>query len=217
MILVNTPREAVEVCRKLRIHVPGGWQFIAFEHELLSSTERAELAAFGPAWLVSTGYGIFERQWPSVWFWRPPLNEGNAYRWLDLVTEEGEVVLAFGPRDCRELQVYLGEVYPDRSGMARIYSQLRKLGEQISYAAALEILETFGLASALPFAIGVFSELNLWTIEDGVIVYQPAPAKKLDLNKTVLYNIGITMRRQSSDYLKHCLKGDFSRMDLKEN
>ncbi|NLJ74622.1 MAG: single-stranded-DNA-specific exonuclease RecJ [Firmicutes bacterium] len=206
LILVSTPRETVEVCRHLRIHVPGGSQFIAFDHELLSHEERSELADFRPTWLVSTGYSGLEQQWPSVWFWRPPLHEANACAWFDLVKEGGEVVLAFGPRDRRELERYLGEVYPDRLGMARIYSHLRQLGEEIPYSDAQQMLERLGLASALPFAIGVFTELNLWKIDDGVIVYQPIPAKKLDLHKTVLYNKGITIRRQSSNYLKHCLE-----------
>ena len=61
-----------------------------------------------------------------------------------------------------------------------------------------------------------FSELGLWAVEEGVIIYLPAPDRKLDLEQAVLYNKITKIRDQAALYLKRCLERDFSRMDLKE-
>ena len=72
LILVNRAVSVLEVCRALRIGVAGGSEFIGFEHEWLSSEERAELGRSRFTWLVSTGLRLTESSWPAVWLWEPP-------------------------------------------------------------------------------------------------------------------------------------------------
>ncbi|HHY10201.1 MAG TPA: hypothetical protein GX528_06510, partial [Firmicutes bacterium] len=209
LILVNTPLAALQLCRRLRILVPGGSNFIGFQHELLGEDERRELKELRPTWLVSTGYGENLQKWPAAWFWQPPLNQGNFFSWAALVDKGGQIALLYGPKDLRAGQVLIGQVYPDRKGLARIYSTLRVGGGEVDLKDAQDLLGKMGLAAALPFAIGVFSEMGLWEVADGRITYLPVPARKLDLRQTVLYNKGRNQRKQSFDYLKHCLERGF--------
>ncbi|NLJ80309.1 MAG: single-stranded-DNA-specific exonuclease RecJ [Firmicutes bacterium] len=209
LILVNSPAEVLELCRMLRILIPGGREFIGFEHELLTAEERTEMESNSFRWLVSSGYGRLGGRWPSVWFWKAPFNDCNFKVWSSFVEEKGKLVLAYGPRDLREQQSFLKSIYPNREGLARIYSRLRSLGPNVKLEAAQAQLEKMGFPAALPFALGVFSETELWRKEGDYIIYQPIPAEKLDLQRTVLYNKGTIMREQSSEYLKHCLERGF--------
>ena len=71
------------------------------------------------------------------------------------------------------------------------------------------------MIGALPVAMGVFSELGLWEVDEDRIVYAEAPAQKLDLQQTVLYNKVTKMRQQSAQYLKRCLERGFFQDGLK--
>ena len=215
LILVNTPAAALSTCRELRIRVPGGDQFIGFEHERLTDEERREWQEFQPRWLVTTGFSLEGRSWPCVWFWEPPFNRGTELLWTSLVKNRGEVVAAFGPRDVRRLQGDLVQYYPDREGMAKIYSALRSAGGEIAVRDAYERLDKLGMLGALPIAIGVFSELGLWKHDGKRIIYLPSPRQKLDLEQSVLYNKVIKMRQESANYLRRCLERGFFQDGLK--
>lgn len=214
LILVNTAREVLEVCRELRVLIPGGKDFIGFEHQLLTQDER-KLATSSYSWLVSTGYGLPEGKWPTVWLWTPPLNANNFEVWVSLVHGEGEVIAIYGPKDVREKQNYLGLACPDRKVLAQVYSSLGQSGERVDLELSQEKLRTMGILSAFPVAMDVFRELGLWKIEDDQILYQQPPAQKLDLNQTVLYNKVTLMRKQSLDYLKRSLERRFFQDGLK--
>jgi hypothetical protein len=64
--------------------------------------------------------------------------------------------------------MHLQREYPDRNALARIYLLLREGGGRLSLAQAADKLEKAGLVGALPAAMGVFSELGLWAVEEGV-------------------------------------------------
>lgn len=209
LILVNTPARALEVCRILRIQVPGGSQEIAFEHEQLAVAEREELAQTQHNWLVSTGASLFSGLWPEIWLWDPPLTAQAHRRWLAYLEQGGKLVALYGPKDVREMQSLLRQNYPDRAALARIYSHLKTATSTIQIALAEEQLELLGLVGALPLALGVFLELGLWEVHDQHIIYLPPPTQKLDLEQTVLYNKGTTMRKQSSEYLKRSMERGF--------
>ncbi len=213
LIVVNTPAGAVELCRTLRREVPEGREFIGFEHERLDEGERA--AAQKYSWVVSTGYTVDSGKWPSVWLWDPPLNETNFLTWSGAVQADGELVAVFGPADVRRGQSYVGTVCPDRQSLARIYTLLRKEEERVSLEWAYKQLRALGLLGSFPVALGIFSELGLWEVAENAIIYRPAPARKLDLNQTVLYNKVTKMRRQSSQYLQRCLERGFFQNGLK--
>ena len=214
LILVNTPKEALELCRSLRIFIPGGREFIGFEHEWLGQKEREELEQSPPNWLVSTGYGL-KGSWPSVWLWHPPLSPENYLVWTNLVEKQGELVGVYGPRDVGTRQTYLQHVCPNRQTLAQVYARLRQPTGETDLAWAQEQLETMGLLGAMPVAMKIFQELGLWEIQGKKIIYQPAPAQKLDLNQTVLYNKVTLMRKQSQDYLKRSLERGFFQDGLK--
>ncbi|MDI9439724.1 MAG: single-stranded-DNA-specific exonuclease RecJ [Limnochordia bacterium] len=215
LILVNRAVSVLEVCRALRIGVAGGSEFIGFEHEWLSSEERAELGRSRFTWLVSTGLRLTESSWPAVWLWEPPLTPDIHAQWASLVEEGGEMTAVYGPKDVRELQMHLQREYPDRNALARIYLLLREGGGRLSLAQAADKLEKAGLVGALPAAMGVFSELGLWAVEEGVIIYLPAPDRKLDLEQAVLYNKITKIRDQAALYLKRCLERGFFQDGLK--
>ena len=215
LILVNTPAEVLRVCRDLRVKVPLGPELFGFEHELLTEDERDEMRRATPKWLVSTGFGLKDSKWPTVVFWEPPLGAKTGTLWANLCQPHGELVAVYGPRDVRSLQGDLVRNYPDREGLARIYATLRKDGGEISLEAAYEKLDKMGMLGALPVALGVFAELGLWEIDETRIVYRAAPAQKLDLQQSVLYNKVIKMRQQSAQYLKRCLERGFFQDELK--
>ncbi|HKM42554.1 MAG TPA: single-stranded-DNA-specific exonuclease RecJ [Limnochordia bacterium] len=215
LILVNTPAEVLGVCRELRIKIAKGDQLIGFEHEWLTDGEREELSMESPTWLVSTGFGLEGSKWPFVIFWEPPLTEEAGLLWANLCQPGGEVVAVYGPKDIRALQGDLAQYYLDRQGLARLYTALRKDGREISLVAAYQMLESMGMLGALPVALGVFSELGLWAVDEKRIVYNAAPEQKLDLHQSVLYNKVIKMRQQSAQYLKRCLERGFFQNGLK--
>lgn len=215
LILVNTPSAALEVCRSLRILTPGGREMIGFEHEWLTPEERLQLEQSSPSWLVSTGYGLSGTTWPSVWLWEPPLNHANYLTWASLVEMDGELVAVYGPKDVRLRQIYLQQACPNRQTLAQIYARLRQPGGQTDLIWAQDQLRPMGLLGSLPVAMGVFQELGLWEVHPDRIIYRPAPARKLDLNQTVLYNKVILTRKQSSDYLKRSLERGFFQDGLK--
>ena len=215
LVLVNTPAAVLHVCRELRIRIAQGHRFIGFEHEWMTPEERQELEKSPPSWLVSTGFGLTGSTWSSVWFWEPPLTEEIGLLWMSLVKDGGELVGVFGPKDVRTLQGDLARHYPDRQGLAHIYSALRRDKGEISLEQAYEHLESMGVLGGLPVAIGVFSELGLWEVDDQRIRYRSTPTQKLDLNQTVLYNKVIEMRQQSAQYLKRCLERGFFHDGLK--
>ena len=210
LILVNTPAAVLEICRHLRIKIARGTRFIGFEHEWLTVQERDELMEAPPSWLVSTGFGLEDYRWPSVWLWEPPLTQETLALWAGLVQDGGELVGIYGPQDVRWLQSQVKANYPDRQGLARIYTMLKGSDSgKIDLATAHQQLESLGLLGALPVAMGVFSELGLWKVQEGTIVYLPTPAQKLDLEQTVLYNKVTKMRIHSAQYLKRCLERGF--------
>jgi single-stranded-DNA-specific exonuclease len=213
LILVNTPDAALELCRTLRREVPGGKEFIGFDHEFLSEEERTGRQDY--SWLVSTGYALQTGQWPSVWLWEPPLNEANFRVWSGLVEPGGELVAVFGPKDLRRRQSYLSAACPDRDTLARIYALLREKWARVDLAWAYKQLEVLGLLAAFPAAAGIFSELGLWEVAENAIIYNPPPAQKLDLNDTVLYNKVTITRKQSTQYLQRCLERGFFQNGLK--
>lgn len=216
LILVNTPAKALEVCRYLRIQVPGGEEVIGFEHEYLTEEERIQLQKEPPYWLVSTGLSLNSAEkWSSVWLWEPPLNKNNYLAWTNHIADGGELIGVFGPKDLRAAEKILLQAYPERKGLAKIYSMLRRTDGKTSLDWASEQLETAGLLGALPFASNVFLELNLWTITENEILYLPAPDRKLDLKESVLYNNIMKVRKQSLEYLKHCLERGFFQDGLK--
>lgn len=215
LILVNTPASALSICRHLRIRVAQGDQFIGFEHEWLTDREREELRHSPPRWLVSTGFGQQESAWPSICFWEPPLTSATELRWINLCQNGGEVVGIFGPKEVRTLQADLVQNYPDRQSLARIYTVLKRNGREISMEDAYRCLESMGILGALPIAMGVFTELGLWDVHEHGILYLEAPAQKLDLQQTVLYNKVTKMRQQSAQYLKRCLERGFFQDGLK--
>jgi len=215
LVLVNTPAEVLHVCRELRISVAKGHQLIGFEHEWLTTDEREELQTLSPTWLVSTGFGLEGSKWPSVIFWEPPLTQDTSLLWESLCEDDGELVAAYGPKDVRTLQGSLVQNYPDREGLARLYAALRKTNGEISIAEGHRLLEDMGMLGALPVAVGIFTELGLWDIDEERIVYKRAPAQKLDLQQSVLYNEVIKMRQQSAQYLKRCLERGFFQDGLK--
>lgn len=215
LILVNTPAKVLEVCRYLRIRIPGGSQYIGFEHELMTAMEQGELGIEPPNWLVSTGYGLKPSTWTSVWLWEPPLTKELYTFWSGLLKEDCEFVAVYGPKEVRELQNLIAENYPERSGLARIYGLLRTSSGKVELTLARERLSVVGLLGALPMAMGVFSELGLWEVQDAAIIYLPTPMHKLDLEQSVLYNKGTTMRKQSSEYLKRSMERGFFQDGLK--
>ncbi len=206
LILANTPASVLDICRQLRIRVSSGAQFIGFEHEWLTDNEREELEKFAPPWLVSTGFGVPEATWSSVCFWEPPLTADLGLLWASLCQDGGEIVGLFGPKEVRALQGDLLQNYPDRQGLARIYTLLKRIGPEVSMEEAYQCLERVGCLGALPVAMGVFSELGLWDVHEHGILYLGQPAQKLDLQQTVLYNKVIKMRQQSAQYLKRSLE-----------
>jgi single-stranded-DNA-specific exonuclease len=213
LILVNTPAEAMEVCRQLRIEFPGRREKIGFVHELLAGESIAEIQDMPVEWLVSTGLGVPKgRSWESVWLWHPPLTEANWEAWREQAGRGGLVVLAFGSKDVRDVQLSLCKSLPDRRGLARIYAVLRdrSANGSLEERTALEYLGELGLERGLWFAAKVFAELGLWSVEQGRIAFLPAPANKLDLYDAVLYNRGMNIRRQTSLYLRECLKRGFT-------
>lgn len=209
LILLNRAVSTLEVCRQLRIGVPGGGGFIGFEHEWLSPADRAELERSSFSWLVSTGLDLPGGRWPSVWFWEPPLTQETHRLWSALVAEGGEIVAVYGPRDVRSLQAHLQREYPDRTDLARVYRLLRTAEGHISRQNAADRLEKVGLLGALPAAMGIFSELGLWRVEGEAIFYLPEPERKLDLEQAVLYNKITKIRDQAAVYLKRCLERGF--------
>ena len=209
LILVNTPAAVLGVCRELRIKLRDGDQFVGFEHEWLTNQERGELAACPPRVLVSTGYGLGDYSYSSVWLWEPPLTEEAGAFWFSLCRMDGEAVAVYGPKDVRALQSDLVQNYPDRQGLARIYRALQGPGGTLSLTDAYRRMEDMGMLGALPVAMGIFSELSLWDIEDDTIRYLAAPSEKLDLGETVLYNKVAKMRQQSAQYLMRCLERGF--------
>jgi hypothetical protein len=52
-------------------------------------------------------------------------------------------------------------------------------------------------------------------VEEGVIIYLPAPDRKLDLEQAVLYNKITKIRDQAALYLKRCLERGFFQDGLK--
>jgi len=112
-------------------------------------------------------------------------------------------------------QTYLQHVCPNRQTLAQVYARLRQPTGETDLAWAQEQLETMGLLGAMPVAMKIFQELGLWEIQGKKIIYQPAPAQKLDLNQTVLYNKVTLMRKQSQDYLKRSLERGFFQDGLK--
>lgn len=209
LILVNRAASALQVCRELRIAVPGGRSFIGFAHEWLSPEERAELERSSFTWIVSTGLGLPKGSWPSVWFWEPPLTADTWIWWTSLAEEGGELVVSYGPKDVRDLQVHLRRDYPDRLVLAKVYRLLRTPTGQITLGEASAKLEAAGLIGALPAALGIFAELGLWSTDGEAIRYLPEPAHKLDLEQAVLYNRITKMRDQAALYLKRCLERGF--------
>jgi len=212
LILVNTAAEALDVCRQLRIQFPGRRERIGFAHELLTPADDDELRQMELDWVVSTGLcSPPGGPWGSVWLWRPPLSEDNWWVWLRHAADGGEVVLAFGLKDVRENELNLCKVLPDRSALARIYALLRGRANQgqLSRSTACLSLEDVGLERGLWFAAQVFAELGLWALDGNTITFLPEPAKKLDLHDAVLYNRGMDIRRQTSLYLRECLRRRF--------
>lgn len=214
LILVNTPAAALAVCRDLRIRTAND-KSIGFEHEWLTTEERAELADFPPTWLVSTGYGLRDATWPSIWFWEPPLTAEVTAIWVGLLEHGGQVAALYGPKDIRELQMSVKTMFPDRQTLARIFTSLKGTKGPIGLAEAYDKTEALGLLGALPVAMGVFAELGLWEVQENTIVYSPRPPHKLDLEQAVLYNNITKMRKQSLDYLQRCLERGFFRDGLK--
>jgi single-stranded-DNA-specific exonuclease len=214
LILVNRAASVLEVCRALRVRAAGDARSIGFEHEWLSREERGEFERAGFPWLVSTGLGLVGTSWPVVWFWEPPLNAETHRLWSSLVEAGGEVVAAYGPKEVRELQAHLRQDYPDRRGLARVYSLLRS-EQRVVLAEAARKLDEIGLLGALPAAMGIFSELGLWKVEGESIFYLPEPDHKLDLEQAVLYNKIMKIREQSTLYLKRSLERGFLQDGLK--
>jgi hypothetical protein len=121
----------------------------------------------------------------------------------------------FGPKEVRQLQADLVQHYPDREGLARIYVTLKNEDGAITMEEAYKRIESMGMLGALPVALAVFSELGLWNVDENRILYSAAPAQKLDLQHTVLYNKVIKIRQQSAQYLKRCLERGFFQDGLK--
>lgn len=212
LVLVNTAQEALKVCRELRIKIPSRRDKIAFAHEFLEANELAELQAMDVEWLVSTGVALPPgRRWDSVWLWRPPLSQENWWVWQGLAAGTAQLVLAYSPTDARAALLNLCKCLPERKGLVRIYALLREKGLQgaLPEKTARSYLAEVGLELGLWFAAQVFVELGLWQVEEGQIAFLPPPAKKLDLYDAVLYNRGMNIRRQTSLYLRECLKRGF--------
>ncbi len=216
LILVNTPASVLALCRELRIKTPQGSSFIGFEHEWMSTEERREFEGAQPRYVVSTGLCLEGYTWQQILFWEPPLTKEMEAKWLSLLQDGGELVGVYGPKDVRNLQGYLVQNYPDRRGLARIYTTLKAPSGAITMLDAYERLESMGMLGALPVAMGLFLELGLWEVEEQVIRYLKAPSEKLDLEQTVLYNKVTKMRQQSEQYLKHCLERGFFQDGLKK-
>ena len=119
------------------------------------------------------------RSWESVWLWHPPLTEANWEAWREQAGRGGLVVLAFGSKDVRDVQLSLCKSLPDRRGLARIYAVLRdrSANGSLEERTALEYLGELGLERGLWFAAE--SICRAWFVECGAgrIAFLPAPAK----------------------------------------
>ena len=215
LILVNSAASVLEVCRELRIRIGEGSKLIGFEHELMNAEERKELEKQPFKWLVTTGYKLQGKKWPAIWLWEPPLTAETFWLWSDLLEGGGQLAAVYGPKEVSKLQSHLVQNYPDRRGLARIYSLLRSKNGRIGLASAYEQLEKLGMLGALPVAVGIFSELGLWQVDQDFITYLPTPDQKLDLEQAVLYNKVTKIRKQSTQYLKRCLERGFFQDGLK--
>ena len=138
-------------------------------------------------WLVSTGLGVPKgRSWESVWLWHPPLTEANWEAWREQAGRGGLVVLAFGSKDVRDVQLSLCKSLPDRRGLARIYAVLR---DRSANGSLEERTAWSTWASALNEVCVCRITCRAWfVVWSRVESPSPAPAKKLDLYDAVLYN-----------------------------
>ena len=224
LVYVNTPRQALEVCRALRIHQPGESPFIGFSHGLMTADEAVEcqerLTSGDMTWCVSCGPdhpGV----WDRVISWDVPPSLDVLRRLAAGTRTAGVLHLLFGPSDRRVLQNSLRRRFPDRDQLASFYRGLKQCGDEgLTKEALADAAHAAALGEGLEFALSVFEELELIESIEGneaAVRLLPTPKNKLDLTTSVLYNEGMSKKQESLQFLRTCLEGslldELSRQD----
>lgn len=213
LVYVNTARQALDVCRRLRIHHPGPGSFIGFSHGLLTGDETAELQQHLTEgtlrWCVSC-WPLPGGVWDQVICWSVPPVRSVLHGLAAGVRAGGALHLLFGPSDRRSLQTTLRRQFPDRAQLAVFYKELRQRDvETFSAVAVAEAAQRAGMAEGSAFGLSVFHELRLVECVDAAVRLLPAPENKLDLTTSVLYNEGMSKKQESLQFLRTCLEGSF--------
>ena len=214
LIYAASPLQVMNLCRELRIAVPNGANFIGFEHEYLSASEREELHVLietnNITWVVSTGIWNPDWQWDQIVLYDPPAVPEFLVSLVGKLIPGGDLLVIYGRKECSWMQGKIKQLFPDRDLLAGFYVQMMRVGkEQLTHADLSRIAAVLNLDEGMEFIVDVFAELDLIRKNDQGVKIMPKPAQKLDLCTSVLYNRGKTRREQISAYLQHCLERGF--------
>lgn len=211
LIYVNTPAQALDVCRSLRIKYPGEKEHIGFEHEYLSPAERVELhsrlAEGSIRWLVSTGSGWINQPWSDLVLYYPPVHPQLIRLLRCQLVEDATCHLLYSRQDVLFVKRHIQEALPERGQLARFYRGLTsKRQTTILREHLIEVAQGCQMRFGVDFALQVFAELGLVSINQAEIGLLPPPEDKLDLHSSVLYNEGMDKRQQYLVYLQNCFE-----------
>ncbi|NLY10591.1 MAG: single-stranded-DNA-specific exonuclease RecJ [Firmicutes bacterium] len=217
VIYVSTPLKALELCRELRIRFLGVADHIGFYHELLSDEEQSELKELlvtnQITWLVSTDPSFISYiRWEtdSVYISDLPYSKSFFFTFEEILKKDGKIHALYGSRDLAELAAYVRNTFLDRNDLAKLYLALVR-SKQDSYTKEelVTLSSSLNLAPGVAYAIGVFDELGLVSMNENTIKLMPKPDNKLDLTWSVLYNEGMEKRNQIIMFLRNCLERGF--------
>ncbi|NLM26476.1 MAG: single-stranded-DNA-specific exonuclease RecJ [Firmicutes bacterium] len=222
LIYVATAEQALMLCRRLRITIPKGANFIGFDHEYLTEQEKMDikqLLANGKLrWLVSTGINDWSLKWQQMVYYYVPITEHLLLQLVNRINSNGKLIALYNKSDVNWYQSQIRRLYPDRNLLARFYLEIIKLQQATIFDEQLtHIANQLSMETGLEFALGVFAELNLIERFEAGIKLQPKPAEKLDLYSSVLYNEGMKRCEQYFTYSQHCLeRGFFNELNGKD-
>lgn len=215
LIYAATPKRALEICRELRLMVPGGYEFIGFEHEFLTVAQRLELDKLIDdkqiRWVVSTCSRQMDLAWVKIFLCDVPFCQ-KLLDWLgNLLVPQGTLALTYGRTEWNYIQQLIKQTFLDRDGLAKLYVALTQAGQEMFTPQELDNIATkAGVLTGLEFGLGVFAELELIKYQNRNILIMPRPNSKLDLHSSVLYNEGMIKREEYLTYSRHCLERGFS-------
>lgn len=215
LIYVATPKQAMDVCRQLRIAIPGDPSFIGFEHEYISETESLELQQLisegHVRWVVSTGLSrIMPHLWEQVAYYSVPVTPELLETLASRVVDHGKLIALYNKTDVNWYQGQIKQAFPDRNLLARFYQKMTvNDAQEVPREHLTDIAGQLSLRAGLSFILGVFQELGLVECTEQTIKILPKPAERLDLYSSLLYNEGMQKCELYYTYSQHCLERGF--------